>query len=384
MTTIKASARHSHSSAVTPTPAPAPAFIFRGHDAPIHAIEFFASNTFLATGDETGWICIWDIWRRRQVHKWRGHPSSSVLALKAVPFTIASDSATAPAEASPSAESSRPSRHARSTALQEWAYIISHGRDNEIHVWDINDILHKSLGRSSASVAGTMAAGNNQNQVPVFSLPVNALNFCKMAVLPTDTAPQARQDPALAPQTGSAALSRTHQHIYIAVPSPTTPALVDIYDIVKPERTFASVGNQTEVGSAPTSPGTDEKLGSVMAIQLFQRQVESLANPPSSLQMLVAYEGGSVVLLQESSTAASLQLPIGGSKKKRRMDILWAIKCHREPVSCGSDNILVRYHLSGQVQGVPEVTRIPLKTNGIADIKIRDDGKIIALAGWDG
>ena len=53
-------------------------------------------------------------------------------------------------------------------------------------------------------------------------------------------------------------------------------------------------------------------------------------------------------------------------------------------VSCGSDNVLARYNLTGQLQGVPEVTQIALKANGIADIKIRSDNKIIGLAGWDG
>ncbi|KAF9353106.1 ASTRA complex subunit [Mortierella sp. AD094] len=104
---------------------------------------------------------------------------------------------------------------------------------------------------------------------------------------------------------------------------------------------------------------------------------------PDTLHMLVGYEDGSVCLFQESASLPTAQ----GQKQKRKMQVLWSIKCHREPVlgldvssdlqfavSCGSDNVL----------GVPEVLKEALKSNGIADIKIRSDNKIIGLAGWDG
>lgn len=53
-------------------------------------------------------------------------------------------------------------------------------------------------------------------------------------------------------------------------------------------------------------------------------------------------------------------------------------------ISCGSDNVLVKYNLSSSLQGTPEVLKVSLKANGMADGKIRSDEKIIALAGWDG
>ncbi|KAI7818075.1 hypothetical protein BC939DRAFT_522758 [Gamsiella multidivaricata] len=127
-------------------------------------------------------------------------------------------------------------------------------------------------------------------------------------------------------QADGSLLRRTHRHIYIAVPSPTTPTLIDVYDIVKPERTFASIGGNSNTSSS-VSGETVKKWGSVMAIQLFQT---------------------------------------------------------RYAVSCGSDNVLAKYDLDGSLQGVPEVTQVALKANGIADIKIRSDNKIIGLAGWDG
>ncbi|KAI8602695.1 WD40-repeat-containing domain protein [Dissophora ornata] len=417
MTTESPTRHHSHPTAKTSTSAPAPptpSFIFRGHDAPVQALEFFASNTFLATGDEAGWICVWDVWRRRQVHRWHGHPTGSVLALKAIPFRPGPENISRMVSSEPTLAVDkgrrRKSDSSGSIERQDQAYIVSHGRDNEIHVWDINTILQKSIKRADLAAAHVTPSANSQDITPVFSLPVNALNFCKLSILAIEVSPRLEQEPEISPLTGACLLSRTHQHIYIAVPSPTTATLLDIYDIVKPERTFASVGQQNKSTSASASLEADKKLGSAMAIQLFQARDEV---PDSSapclnkdsevtskaLQMLVGYEDGSVTLFRESTLPATeRQRPTGaGAKQKRKMDILWTIRCHREPVlaldishdmqyavSCGSDNVLARYNLAGQLQGVPEVTQIALKSNGIADIKIRSDNKIIGLAGWDG
>lgn len=56
----------------------------------------------------------------------------------------------------------------------------------------------------------------------------------------------------------------------------------------------------------------------------------------------------------------------------------------RFAISCGSDNVLVKYDLSSSLPGTPEVVKSALKANGMADGKIRSDEKVIALAGWDG
>ncbi|KAF9103880.1 ASTRA complex subunit, partial [Mortierella sp. AM989] len=405
------SSRHLQSTGVTSGPAPpTPSFLFRGHDAPIHSLEFFANNAFLVTGDEIGWIYVWDIWKRRQIYKWHGHPSASVLALKAIPIQTIAQGYNTPKRIG--------AKKNQSTAqhLNDLVYIVSHGRDNEIHFWDINDILYKSLsssGSSSAASTHNIPSSGSQNLAPIFSLPVNAVNFCKMSILAIDAPPpssSAEKDSSATATPSSShsesPLKTTHQHIYIAVPSPTTPTLIDIYDVVKPERTFASIG----VAETSISQGTDKKWGSVMAIQLFQTRSQSLdlaaleLNDDTSvtgsnelsktLHMLVGYEDGSVCLFREST----LLLPVTqGKKQKRDMEVLWSIKRHREPilaldvssdlqfaVSCGSDNILVKYNLSSHLQGVPEVLQVALKSNGIADIKIRSDNKIMGLAGWDG
>ncbi|KAF9957209.1 ASTRA complex subunit [Modicella reniformis] len=406
-------------------PPPTPSFIFRGHDASIQALEFFASNTFLVSGDQEGWICVWDIWKRRQVYKWQGHPSSSILAFKVIPFYKALSSS-----------GDLGVSHRKLGALEKQVYIVSHGRDNEIHVWDINTILQKSLRLVDSTAIGGMTVGKDDLTL-VYSLPVNALNFCKMSILAIEiSAPQLQQQQQQQQQkqkvgqdqersqeneSSSSTLSRTHHHIYIAVPSPMTPSLIDVYDIVRPERAFVSIGSDSgNPGSGHDMFG--KKWGSAMAIQLIQKRTESLdlssldLNDHSSarmnamdsesrhesgtLCMLVGYEDGLVILFQEQapmSSTSGQKISGQASKQNRKMNVLWSIKCHREPVlaldissdlrfavSSGADNMLVKYELFTRLQGIPEVTKVALKANGIADIKIRNDNKILGLAGWDG
>ncbi|KAF9911757.1 ASTRA complex subunit [Linnemannia zychae] len=435
-------------SATPPPPPPAPSFIFRGHDAPIHSLEFFGSNTFLATGDELGWICIWDIWKRRPVCKWHAHKTGSILALKAIPIRKSSSTPRSTTDCETKqlrTQSSSAGGRAKAVVLEQaqdgCVYIVSHGRDNEIHFWDINSVLHESVKRPSSIGVINLSDSKEANTLaPVLSLPVNALNFCKMAILAIDEPsavsgtfePSTESTPpikslhragvAAAESTGTTpmkigagVLRETHRHIYVAVPSPTTSSLIDVYDVTKPERTFAAVGpldSTTSFSMSNTLPtGSDKKWGSAMSIQLFMSRgtIDSDGDAPASkegtLLMLVGYEDGSVTLFRDSTV-----VPITGSgtpavtnstnafkKGKRTMEVVWSTKYHREPVlavdvsskaefaiSCGSDNVLVKYDLSSSLQGTPEVLKVALKANGMADGKIRNDQKVIALAGWDG
>ncbi|KAG0034662.1 ASTRA complex subunit [Podila clonocystis] len=315
------------------------------------------------TGDELGWICVWDVWKRRQVYKWHAHPSGSVLGLLAMPYRSkpeASSSHTSNDTAIPiTATQLKPLK--QPLGLSDH-YIVSHGRDYEIHVWDINTILNQSI-RSGSSLSPASSLPT-QTPTPVFSLPVNALNFCKMSIIAIEN-PAGTQK-----SSNNTLLGRTHQHIYIAVPSPTSTAMIDVYDIVTPERTFASVGSEDNVIPINVQ---DKKWGAAMGIRLFQKKDASdLTESEGTLHMLVGYEDGSMTLFREQTHA----------KSRRLMEVVWTIKCHREPGN--SDSLIVKYRLFGQLQGVPEIIQVPLKTTGVADVKFRNDNRILALAGWDG
>lgn len=52
---------------------PTPTYVLRGHSSAIHALEFFASNTYLASGDTDGWLVVWKLSSKRPVAVWKAH-----------------------------------------------------------------------------------------------------------------------------------------------------------------------------------------------------------------------------------------------------------------------------------------------------------------------
>ncbi|KAG0253311.1 ASTRA complex subunit, partial [Linnemannia exigua] len=371
--TGKSSSATATASIIPAPPPPAPSFIFRGHDAPIHSLEFFASNTFLATGDEIGWICVWDIWKRRPVCKWHAHKTGSVLALQAIPIrgcsSTSSSTTDSVAKLSVSGRSTRKSTKAAAVMVQAQesrVYIVSHGRDNEIHFWDINSVLLESVKRPSGIGIINLSDNKSHTLAPVLSLPVNALNFCKMAILgidgssavsetpgsltsktPPNDSHQGTAETATAGstgttpmRTGAGVLRKTHQNIYVAVPSPTTSSLIDIYDVTRPERTFAAVGPVDFLDSSANSnnglpSGSEKKWGSAMSIRLFQSRKTTgddsgTLAAEETLHMLVGYEDGSVTLFQDTivdstagaGTPAATNSTNTANKSKRTMEVV--------------------------------------------------------------
>lgn len=58
-----------------------PVYILRGHASPIHALDIFAKNMRLVSGDAEGWIVIWDLVTKRPVVTWKAH-EGAVLEVK--------------------------------------------------------------------------------------------------------------------------------------------------------------------------------------------------------------------------------------------------------------------------------------------------------------
>lgn len=58
-----------------------PAFILRGHASPVHALHFFASNTYLASADSDGWLVVWSLASKRATAVWKAH-GADILGIK--------------------------------------------------------------------------------------------------------------------------------------------------------------------------------------------------------------------------------------------------------------------------------------------------------------
>ncbi|KAI4143426.1 MAG: hypothetical protein LQ340_007007, partial [Diploschistes diacapsis] len=61
-------------------PPPQPAYVFRGHAAQIHAVQFSPSNSHLLTGDAEGHVVSWGLASKRPTFSWKAH-ESAVLGL---------------------------------------------------------------------------------------------------------------------------------------------------------------------------------------------------------------------------------------------------------------------------------------------------------------
>ncbi|KAF9159395.1 ASTRA complex subunit [Actinomortierella ambigua] len=415
------------------SPPPTPSFIYRGHHAPVHALEFFAGNRLLLSGDEQGWLFVWDLWTRRALLKWRAHggdyqqrdndnPPSAVLAVRVLPLNPhhrpRSPSASAPLDKKEEEEDDKgifpttdTDPHQQQQQQQHGptqCLILSHGRDHRIHVWDIRDKLVE-LGMDADDTTTTTAFSPK----PVFTLPVSALNFCKMDVVGvpsfgtnTEGGEEVKhkdeddeKKKILWPRgTG-------YRQILVAVPSMMEANKVDVYDVLKPEAVFqgieaSTLSSPSSIGASLGQGGMANGHGAAMAVRLIlpQNGTDSTSSSTSStshdmakMRLLVGYEDGSVSLFQEGVDGHAT------GSRRRTMSLVWTFKGHREPVlslavsadqkfamSCASDNNLIRYTLGSDTQGVPETLRQSLKANGIAEVQIRDDLKIVVLAGWDG
>jgi WD40 repeat protein len=66
-------------------PPATPVYVLRGHASPIHALEFYAQNSRLISGDADGWIVVWDMATKRPAAAWKAH-DAAVLGVRGVAY----------------------------------------------------------------------------------------------------------------------------------------------------------------------------------------------------------------------------------------------------------------------------------------------------------
>lgn len=119
----------------------------RAHSASVRALNFAGGGASLISGDEDGWVVIWNLHIRRPTAIWRAH-SHALLAVQS----------RGPHEA------------------------LTHGRDNKIRIW--------SFKQPQEYVCRPLDDAAREIDYPkpwlVYSLDVNALNFCAVAVKQID------------------------------------------------------------------------------------------------------------------------------------------------------------------------------------------------------
>ena len=158
--------------------------------------------------------------------------------------------------------------------------------------------------------------------------------------------------------------------VWIALPNPASLSKVDILELPASKRRYAAIA---EVVS--------DKLGMIMAVKLFQHQ--------DTVALLVGYDAGytSLFALLDDDTWTSVARV--GSQSHPILSISVSPSADAFFTSSASAYItkvhlpdcnLQNFELNSDFQNVSKNT----KHAGQTSLKIRDDGRIIITAGWDG
>ncbi|KAJ0425655.1 WD repeat protein [Aspergillus carlsbadensis] len=347
-------------------PPATPTYILRGHATPIHALLIFNRNLRLVSGDADGWIVVWDLIFKRPVAVWKAH-EGAVLEVKG--FTLGDGRMTE---------------------------IFTHGRDHKLRVWRFRaqdeEILQKTL--------PVDAEGKDQTNASqpwlIHSLPVNALNFCAFSMLPLNDAspPKSESSSINGDEKGNDEPEIPPTAALLAVPNALDSGAIDLFHLPAERR----------ICTIPTDPAV--KTGMVMAVHLLSPP--SSSSSPNDLYVAAAYEDGHVMLFGSRGALTQKDLLASGASGHSKpttwkWEKLYASHPHSQPVlsidvapsgqyflSSSADAMLVRHPVprlgmsaSGSLSSDTPSKSIHTKHAGQQGLRVRDDGKVFATAGWD-
>ena len=303
-----------------------PAFILRGHSAQVHALHFTPGNTRFLTGDADGWVISWSLAYKRPVAVWRAH-TNAILGLG----------------------SWEPDR------------IITHGRDNQLLVWqlgfDDEGSMEKTLPVDSRDTTNTVA---RKQPWLLHEIAVNALNFCSFAMC-RDGMPRPASAQKLVQGT-----SRL-EPILFTVPNAVESSAIDIFQLPTQHRA-ATIHKDRFINT-----------GMVMALSI---QAES-----TKVQVAAGYESGHTMVFVQSDPGAAFERLYCAQTHIQPILSLVISPCKEHYVTSSADaNISV--HPLPLGRNIWKTDLKPLKTiatkhAGQQGLSYRSDGKILATAGWD-
>ncbi|KAH6563709.1 hypothetical protein BASA50_005619 [Batrachochytrium salamandrivorans] len=349
-------------------------FTLRGHQSELTALSFLPDHggaPMLVSGDASGWLFLWDLKFRRPICSWQAHPppqptSGGILHLQ---------SFVAEFELTPHFGSGT------KTELRS-IFLASQGRDNIVHIWSLDSILHHSAKHLSPMQLQSALPG----PAPIFSFPSNSLNFCRFALTHT-------------PRTAS-----TSTDIVFALPNLVDSARIDIYNYTTHAYGVRSIGCET---SNRTNQGpTSLKTGIVMCMRFYHRSLgivtvpcataDQQIPPTQTLLLAAGYESGHVIIWNTSDgtqlgkmqlhSEPIMSIDIVGSEYAYQKDAHASLPIAGSwGVSVAADNQLTLFSTNFDINGmVAEHHKTELPSTGTTDVRIQADGRAIATAGWDG
>ncbi|GKT85584.1 WD repeat-containing protein [Colletotrichum tofieldiae] len=299
---------------------PHPKSILRGHKAQVHTLAFIRGNERLVSGDAEGFVVLWDLTIMRPTAVWRAHENAIL-------------------------------------GIEGWGddRIITHGRDHKLAVWQLG--LQDESHLSKKLPLDETPEPRPQPWL-LHIIEVNTMNFCSFA--------------SCVPLPGDASETA---NLLLAVPNTLASESVDVYELPSKRRLH--------------TVKTTEKNGMVMALALLYIDGASSTGPSANgqLTLVAAYENGLATVMQLA----------GGT-----WNTTYLAQVHKQPIlsldvvadqgyflTSGADAVVAKHPIPGHNSAVDEnPVRQPLKIlnskhSGQQSLRIRDDGRIFATAGWD-
>ncbi|KAI0649353.1 WD-40 repeat-containing protein [Trametes meyenii] len=315
-------------------PPPTPKHLIRSHAAQVNVLHISDDNERIYSGDASGVVVVTSTRSLRAIASWKAHTDGLL-------------------------------------GVQEWTdRVITHGRDNKLHVW-------KATREPSRSLGGSAALPGLQTPELCYSMDVNALNYCRFSLLPL---------------AGEAHRSGEREAL-LAVPNLVESSLADIWTLPGRQRLHAAIGKSRQETPAQDGRGIRNAIGIIMSMHL-----SSVPHPHAAgrarLRLLCGYENGSVTMWDytREDKEASIE-GIGWAP-------LWTVRLHVESVmaltvsvdgtfalSVSADHLVGRYNIVEADSATdPKEACSAFKTKhpGNACVAIKDDGRVCAVGGWDG
>ncbi|KAI9000630.1 WD-40 repeat-containing protein [Trametes punicea] len=314
-------------------PPPTPKHLIRSHAAQVNVVYVSDDNECIFSGDAAGTVVITSTRSLRAIASWKPHADGLL-------------------------------------GVEEWEdRIITHGRDNKLHVWE-------GVREPSQALGGSAALPGLQTPTLCYSLDVNALNYCRFSLLPLPEGVRTAERQAL-----------------LAVPNLVESAHADVWTLPGRQRLHAAIGKAGQTTPVADGRGASNAVGIIMSMHL-----SSVPHPHAAgrarLRLLCGYENGSVTMWEYVRKDKEVSIEGMG------WESLWTVRLHVESVmalavsrdgsfalSVSADHLVGRYNIreaEAAADAKKACTVCKTKHPGNGSIAIKDDGRVCAIGGWDG
>ena len=216
------------------------------------------------------------------------------------------------------------------------------------------------------------------------SLPVNALNFCAFSITTFGTTTQSQGQG----QSEDAKATATHRHVLFAVPNALDSGGIDIFHLPS-ERRLTTIKSDPSV-----------KTGMLMAVNLF-------ISLTGDVYVASAFEDGHIMVFLRKGILSLSDIETGTTHPASwEWNKIYASRPHTQPVlsldvapshdyfiSSSADALLIKHPIPGAgLTGARPAKHfvedqalkvVNTKHSGQQGLRIRDDAKVFATAGWD-